>query len=229
MTAYKNPQGESAENAVKAFLEGSGCKVTPYGIEHTLKDVAKLDWNDYANLQLEKVITSAPDFFVLSPNDANYWLLEVKYRRGWGPNTVSELKEHLEPQTQCWPRINVLIAIKSPIGEVGKPECHLRAGQLFCEAGQLSVHVRSREVTKKWDAVEWQDLFPLHEFFSAFCRDAAGRSRLGQLVETIRNIPDESVNTKSMKKLWNENQAKKLAKTSAAPARKANSFRDSTS
>jgi len=214
MTAYKNPQGESAEKAVKAFLESSGCKVIPYGMEHTLKEVVDLSAAAFRDLNLEKVITSAPDFFVLTPKNSSYRLLEVKYRKCWTPYLRTELKKIIEPQVRCWPRLNVLIAIRSPTGAAGVPESHVRVAELSYEAGKLSVHVRSREVAKEWDAVEWQDLSPLQELFTGFCRGNAGRDRLGHLVEAIRKIPDESLDKTSIKKLWNEDRAKKLAKKS---------------
>lgn len=209
MNAYKNPEGELAEKAVKAFLESSECEVIPYGIEHTLKEVVKLGAAVYRKLQLEKVITSAPDFFVLTPRNSSYRLLEVKYRKCWTDYVRTELKEILEPQVRWWPRVNVLIAIRSPIGTAGVPESHVRVAELFCEACKLSVHVRSPEATKEWDAVEWQDLTPLQALFPGFCRGEAGRNRMGQLVEAIRKIPDESLDKRSIKKLWNKDRAKK--------------------
>lgn len=215
MSAYKNPQGEAAEKAVKAFFESSGCTVIPYGMEHTLKEVADLSAAAFRKLNLDKVVTSAPDFFVLTSKNSGYRLLEVKYRKSWDDYVRTKLKESLEPQARYWPGVKVLIALRSPTGAAGLPESHVRVAELFYEADSLSVHVHSREATKEWDAVEWQNLTPIQELFPGFCTGEAGRIRLGQLVETIRKIPDESLDKASLKKLWNEDRAKKLAKKSS--------------
>lgn len=188
---YSDKVGGLAEDAVQGFLASGGFTVIPYGIEHTLKVVADLDLKQYAQLQLDEVIATAPDFFVLSPERQYYWLLEVKYRSFWSDETRDWLKSHLEPQVKCWRRMLVLIAIKSPVGTPGAPESHIRVGQLFVENGKLSVYAQTCVGGKEWDQVQWEDLPGIGDVFSACCSNTGGLEQLCNLIESIRSMPDD--------------------------------------
>ena len=204
MATYTDTVGKRAEQAVRFFLESEGYKVIPYGVEHTLKDIVALGTEAYSALRLNDVISSAPDFFVLSPKNQGYWLLEVKYRACWSNLTQSGLKEDFETQARCWKSVVSLIAVKSPVGPDGVPTSHIRVGQLFERGSKLKAHVKSTDEGKEWDEIQWDDLYPIEEVFGACCQNEAGGKRLVELVQTIRNMPEYSVddNKEILRNAW---------------------------
>jgi hypothetical protein len=202
MATYTDTVGKRVEQAVRSFLENEGYKVIPYGVEHTLQDVVALGTEAYSALRLNDVISSAPDFFVLSPKNQGYWLLEVKYRACWGNLTQSGLKEDFETQARCWKSVVCLIAVKSPVGPDGVPTSHIRVGQLFERGSKLKAHVKSADEGKKWDDLQWDDLYPIEEVFGACCQNEAGKQRLNKLVRTIRETPEHSIDMNLLRKAW---------------------------
>ena len=206
---YTNTVGKLAEQAVKSFLEGDCYTVIPYGVEHTLKDVVNLGTDKYSKLCLEKVVSSAPDFFVLSPQNQSYWLLEVKYRGCWDNLTRSGLKECLEPQTQCWKNVVALIAIKIPVGADKSPSSYIRVCQLFTIGGKLNVFTQGNSGSKGWDEVQWDDLYPIEGVFTACCQDDTSKRRLSILVKAIRETPQKKTDMKRIWKFWCKLQSKK--------------------
>jgi hypothetical protein len=197
MATYTKKVGHLAELAVKSFLEGSGYKVIPYGVEHTLREVVDLGTKAYAKLGLEEVIKTAPDFVVLSPDRESYWLVEVKYRGCWSELARSSLNDDFEPQVRSWKRLFAVIAIKSPAGQDGTTTSHIRVCHLFIrDAGgerRLNAYVKGVAGGKKWDEVQWDDLCPIEDVFRSCCQDAAGKQRVDELVQTIRKMPEDSL------------------------------------
>ncbi|MEI7728104.1 MAG: hypothetical protein WCO56_00920 [Verrucomicrobiota bacterium] len=189
---YTNSVGQRAEQAVKSFLEGDGYKVIPYGVEYTLKDVAALSTEAYSALHLSDVITSAPDFFVLSPSKQGWWLLEVKYRKCWCDLARDGLKKKLEMQARCWKRVVVLIAVKHPVGPDKLSTSYIRACQLCMDSGRLMAYRTNSTEGREWDAIEWDFLDPIEAVFGACCQNMAGMKRLNKLVETIKKMPEDS-------------------------------------
>jgi len=208
MATYTNTVGQRTEQAVKSFLEGDGYKVIPYGVEHTLKDVVALG-AAYSKLCLDEVISSAPDFFVLSPDTQCYWLLEVKYRYCWSDLTRSGLKCYFEAQARCWKRVFAAIAVKSPVGTSGLPTSHIRACQLFTDNGKLRAYVKGIAGGKEWDDMQWDNLSPIEDVFRDCCQDEAGKHRLREFVRTIREAPDKGEHVKNvLRKAWNRTHPK---------------------
>jgi len=199
---YTNTVGKRAEQAVKSFLEGDGYKVIPYGVEHTLKDVVNLGPVIYSRLCLEKVVSSAPDFFVLPPQNQICQLLEVKYRSCWSDLTRSGLKEDLEPQTQCWKKVFALIAIKIPVGTDGSPSSYIRACELGIVSGKLNAVTQGNGGLKEWDEVQWDDLHPIEGVFTSCCQDDASKCRLSNLVKSIREMPEKKTDKNLKWKIW---------------------------
>ena len=199
-----NEVGRNAEGAVRVFLESGGYTVVPYGVEHTLKEaVDKLGYNGFSALNVDRLISSAPDFFVLSPDRKTYWLIEVKCPAQWDENQRRWLKDSLEPQTECWRHIFVVIAHRS--GRVTDPlENHIRIGQLFIDDNKLKVWPRGSSESMDWDEIRWEDLPGLETVFGAGREQGSWSKRCSTLVETIQKKPDEAAEKKYIGKRFNE-------------------------
>jgi hypothetical protein len=68
----------------------------------------------------------------------------------------------------------------------------------------LKAHVKSTDEGKEWDEIQWDDLYPIEEVFGACCQNEAGGKRLVELVQTIRNMPEYSVddNKEILRNAW---------------------------
>jgi hypothetical protein len=75
------------------------------------------------------------------------------------------------------------------------PSSHIRACQLFTDSGKLNVYTQGDGGSKKWDEVQWEDLYPIEDVFRACCQEDDRRRRLSKLVGAIREMPEESIDT----------------------------------
>lgn len=199
-----NKVGRNAEDAIRTFLESGGYTVVPYGVEQTLKPVVdKLGYHEYCALNLDPLISRAPDFFVLSPDKKHYWLVEVKSIAQWDITQREWLKARLEPQTKVWKRVFAVIAIRS--AESASPlDSHIRVGQLVISDNKLKVWPLGISEEMDWDQVQWENLRSLETLFGAGRGQDSWKQRCTVLVEAIRKEPNDTAESECLRKRWNE-------------------------
>jgi hypothetical protein len=158
-------KGAVTQSLVKSLLIDAGITVVPLGVEESLREVSDLPLEQYLQLNLPGPLRTLPDFFALSRERDQSWLIEVKFRAGWDEEVKRQLGEILLAQAQTWsPLYLILFFGNTPSEYPAWPSSWVRAARLEVVNGVL--HVIGHERDTPWQQINWlhlskiQDVFP---------------------------------------------------------------------
>ncbi|SOT40443.1 hypothetical protein [Burkholderia cenocepacia] len=131
---------EMTEGIVKAILEDAGYRVIDSGIEKIIRELSCMSSFEYAKLAYPDAMSRLPDFTVMTKDQDDKFLVEVKYRSKWG----KDLFEEIRPQVEIFGEL-VLVSINAdPPNHKGLyyPSTYLRCCRVRYQDEKYSVQLK---------------------------------------------------------------------------------------
>ncbi|WP_254170748.1 hypothetical protein [Ralstonia sp. B265] len=128
------------EGIVKAILEDAGYRVIDSGIEKVIRELSCMSSFEYAKLAYPDAMSRLPDFTVMTKDQDDKFLVEVKYRSKWG----KDLFEEIRPQVEIFGEL-VLVSINAdPPNHKGLyyPSTYLRCCRVRYQDEKYSVQLK---------------------------------------------------------------------------------------
>ncbi|MCW2351801.1 hypothetical protein [Sphingobium sp. B12D2B] len=187
---------EMSEGIVRAVLEDAGYRVTDCGIEKVIPALNCRSVEEYEALSFSTALRTLPDFVVMTSDETEQLLVEVKYRTLWGLEVLEKVREQVRIHGEL-----VLISFNAsapnPRNYADSPSRFLRCCRLRNCEGFYEVELRERGSSRAWHLVDdltdgpalWWALSPLHQLFGQL-REDDGRVSLREAVKAISGILD---------------------------------------
>jgi hypothetical protein len=187
---------EMTEGIVRAVLEDAGYRVIDSGIERVLRELSCLSATEYRGLGYPDAMSNLPDFTVMTREQDEKYLVEVKYRSEWGRSIFDEVRD----QVRIFGEI-VLVSVNAtaqdPQGH-NMPSRFIRCCGLKFDGGIYKVEQRQKDTRAKvWVPVDavgdgpglWWSMSPLPEKFTKLSENK-DRSTLYSAVNVLSGILD---------------------------------------
>lgn len=124
--------GHLVATVIEVLLADAGYQVIPLGVERIVRELRTADAERFRRVAPPR-LRSLPDFFVMDPDAAQGFLVEVKFRR----YLHSKLIDDISAVREHWAPLLLLLAIAEPPEEWAGTVRHLRLFRTEPEA-QLS-------------------------------------------------------------------------------------------
>ncbi|MGU7774996.1 hypothetical protein ACV229_33070 [Burkholderia sp. MR1-5-21] len=187
---------EMSEGIVKAILEDAQYRVIDSGIEKVVRELAHMDPADYAKLDYPEAMRRMPDFTVMTPDQTEKFLVEVKYRAQWNRSLFEEIVDQVKIFGEL-----VLVSINAhPPNEKDYhyPSTYIRCCRVRYQDGQMHVELRSKmkgthywlQFDKVWDDVNlWWAMSDLRQVFTRLGDDKLDSSNsLKSAIKALEGI-----------------------------------------
>jgi hypothetical protein len=113
-------KGRIVEAQFITLLEQTGYSVKRMGVESLVEPVKQLSLEEYHRLGVPLPLRKMPDLLVMTSDNSKFYMVEVKFRRVFDAETVSELVRSLRVQGLMWPGAYVAILLGVPITPSGR-------------------------------------------------------------------------------------------------------------
>jgi len=118
---FKNVvKGQLTQSLLKTLMERVGYRVTRLGVEELFGEIKYLDLKQYLALGLPLNLRFLPDLLVAEPDMQKVSLVEVKFRREFGEQSIDSLYLDLKKQREHWPDSYAIIMIATPFVKGGR-------------------------------------------------------------------------------------------------------------
>ena len=158
-------KGAITQTLLKSLLEDAGYRIVPLGIEEVIREIKVLGKKQYLSLKLPDNLRSLPDFFVTDRKVSKVWLLEVKYRKSWGPSTRKILEPGLKQQVKEWDPLYFMMFLGHPFEDNESPSYRMRVARLSIRKDQLVVIDKEGDVQVNWNKANWTDFSRVQDVF----------------------------------------------------------------
>lgn len=187
---------EMTEGIVRAVLEDAGYRVIDSGIERVLREISCLSAMEYQRLSYPDAMSHLPDFTVMTRDQDEKFLVEVKYRANWGRDIFDEVREQVRLFGEIV-LVSVNASAQDPRGQ-NMPSRFIRCCGLKFDGGIYKVEQRVKDTRARvWNAVDavgdgdglWWSMSPLPEKFLKLS-DNRDRATLYSAVNALSGILD---------------------------------------
>jgi hypothetical protein len=108
------------QSVLAALLERCGYRVTRLGIEELFGEVKFKELAQYRELKLPEQLRYLPDLLVVSREESQAFLVEVKFRRRFDERSARSLFEKIKRQRRYWPESYAVLMIAEPFVPRGR-------------------------------------------------------------------------------------------------------------
>jgi hypothetical protein len=147
-----------SEGIIRALLEDAGYRVIDCGIETVIRELVCLTADEYLELEYPDAMRDLPDFTVMTKQQNEKQLVEVKYRSDWGKKLFMELRQ----QVKTFRMITLVTVYSKPPEKVADlkalPSRFMRSCRLKFEGERYfaELNMSDREAQSTW--IDFEDL-----------------------------------------------------------------------